>query len=136
MSNGLSSMGFGIPAAIAAQLVHPERAVMAMAGDGGMLMMLHNLTLIRELALPIVMVVFVDHSLSLIRVAAERRGFGPCGVDFHAPDFVRVAEAFGISGRRAATTAEVRRCVEQALTDRIPLLLEVPIDSCEYDELV
>jgi acetolactate synthase-1/2/3 large subunit len=136
VSNGLSSMGFGIPAAIAAQLVHPDRPVMAMVGDGGMLMMLHNLLLIRELALPILVVVFVDHSLSLIRVSAERRGFPPCGVDFRAPDFVRAAEAYGIAARRAGSIHEVRACVEQALSDRVPFLLEVPVDLREYYELV
>jgi acetolactate synthase-1/2/3 large subunit len=136
VSNGLSSMGFGIPAAIAAQLVHPERAVMAMVGDGGMLMMLHNLALIRELALPVIIVVFVDHSLSLIRVSAERRGFPPCGVDFRAPDFVRAAEAFGIAGRRATRIAEGAEGVERALSDRVPMLLEVPVDFREYYDLV
>ncbi len=75
MSNGLSGMGFGIPAAVGAQLAHPGRAVLAVVGDGGMLMMLHDLALIRELNLPVIMVVFSDSSLSLIRVSQQRRGF-------------------------------------------------------------
>ena len=93
MANGLSGMGFGLPAAIAAQLVHPNRPVMAMVGDGGMLMMLHDLAMIRELRLPIVIVVFTDASLSLIRLAAERRKFEPVGVDFRPPDFAAAAQA-------------------------------------------
>ena len=136
MSNGLSAMGFGIPAAIAAQLARPEKRVMAVVGDGGMLMMVHDLALIRELALPIVVVVFTDRSLSLIRVSAERRGFPPSGTDFTPPDFPRIAQAFGIAGQRATGIAAIRACVETALNKRIPMLIEIPIDYREYYELV
>jgi len=136
VSNGLSGMGFGIPAAIAAQLVAPEKPVLAMVGDGGMLMMVHDLALVRELALPVIIVVLMDRSLSLIRVSAERRGFPPHGVDFAPPDFTRIAHAFGIAGQRATSIAAAKACVETALTKRIPLLLEVPVDYREYYELV
>jgi acetolactate synthase-1/2/3 large subunit len=136
MSNGLSGMGFGIPAAIAAQLVHPQRAVLAVVGDGGMLMMLHDLALISQLNLPIIMVVLSDSSLSLIRVSAERRGFPPYGVDFASPGFAAIAQAFGIAARREAGIAAIRECVEQALTKRIPFLIDVPIDYREYYDLV
>ncbi len=132
MANGLSAMGFGIPAAIAAQLAHPEKAVLAMVGDGGMLMMLHDLTLIRELGLPIVIVVFTDASLSLIRLAAERRAFEPVGVDFRPPDFVAAARAFGIEADRASSVAHARELVERALTRRTPYLIEAPVDYREY----
>ncbi len=136
MANGLSGMGFGLPAAIAAQLVHPNRPVMAMVGDGGMLMMLHDLAMIRELRLPIVIVVFTDASLSLIRLAAERRKFEPMGVDFRPPDFAAAAQAFGIEGRRASTIAEARLLVERALARRVPYLIEAPVDYREYREVI
>jgi len=136
MSNGLSGMGFGIPAAVAAQLAHPTKNVMAVVGDGGMLMMLHDLVLIREMALPIVMVVFVDQSLSLIRVSESRKGIEPYGVDFRPPDFAAAAAAFGIASHRAADIADARNAVERALTQRVPFLVEVPIDHREYYDLV
>ncbi len=136
MSNGLSGMGFGIPAAIAAQLAHPDRHVMAVVGDGGMLMMMHDLVLIREIALPIVMVVFTDRSLSLIRVSESRKGIDPYGVDFCPPDFAAAAQAFGIASHRAADIADARNAVERALAERIPFLIDVPIDHREYYELV
>jgi acetolactate synthase-1/2/3 large subunit len=136
MSNGLSGMGFGIPAAIAAQLVSPDKPVLAVVGDGGMLMMVHDLALIRELALPVIIVVLSDRSLSLIRVSAERRGFPPYGVDFNPPDFVRIAQAFGIASQRAMSVRAAKTCVETALAKRIPFLLEVPIDYREYYELI
>jgi len=136
MSNGLSGMGFGIPAAIAAQLAHPERSVMAVVGDGGMLMMLHDLVLIRELGLPIVIVVFTDRSLSLIRVSESRRGIEPYGVDFCPPDFATAAQAFGIASHKCTTIPEARDAVERALAGRAPFLVDVPIDHREYYDLV
>jgi acetolactate synthase-1/2/3 large subunit len=136
MSNGLSGMGFGLPAAIAAQLAHRDKPVMSIVGDGGMLMMLHDLTLIRTLGLSIIIVVLVDRSLSLIRVSAERRGYTSYGIDFDPPDFAAIARAFGIAGKRAASVAEAKAAVEQALTERSALVLEIPIDYREYYELV
>jgi acetolactate synthase I/II/III large subunit len=136
MSNGLSGMGFGIPAAVAAQLAHPDKAVLAVVGDGGMLMMLHDLVLIRELGLPIVMVVFSDRSLSLIRVSENRKGIAPYGVDFCPPDFAATAQAFGIASKRAGSIEEAREAVEAALGRREPFLVEAPIDYREYYDLV
>ncbi len=136
MSNGLSGMGYGIPAAVGAQLAYPDRPVLAVVGDGGMLMMLHDLVLIRELNLPIIIVVFSDSSLSLIRVSQQRRGLPTYGVDFPGPNFAAIAEAFGICGRRAQSAGEVRMEVERALASRRPLVLEVPTDLNEYYDLV
>jgi acetolactate synthase-1/2/3 large subunit len=136
MSNGLSGMGFGIPAAIAAQLVHPQRPVLAVVGDGGMLMMLHDLTLIHQLSLPIIIVVLSDSSLSLIRVSAERRGFPPYGVDFTPPDFAAIAQALGIAAKRVTNISGIRECMEQSQAKKIPFLIDVPIDYREYYDLV
>jgi acetolactate synthase-1/2/3 large subunit len=136
MSNGLSGMGFGIPAAVAAQLASPEKPVMAVVGDGGMLMMVHDFVLIRELELPIVIVVFRDRSLSLIRVSESRKGIEPYGVDFRPPDFVKIAEAFGIHARRVSHITELRSSIERAVTDRKPCVIDVPIDHREYYDLV
>jgi acetolactate synthase-1/2/3 large subunit len=136
MSNGLSGMGFGIPAATAAQLCHPQKSVIAVVGDGGMLMMLHDLVLIRELGLPLLIVVLSDRNLSLIRVSEERRGFPAYGVDFTPPDFAAIAQAFGIAGRRVNSIAEAKSCAEEALTKRAPFVLDVPVDYREYYDLV
>ena len=87
MSNGLSGMGYGIPAAIAAQLVYPDRAVISVVGDGGMLMMLHDLVLIRELNLPLVIVVLTDGSLSLIRVSSKASRLSILWGGFYAAGF-------------------------------------------------
>lgn len=135
MSNGLSSMGFGIASAVGAQLARPERRVMAIVGDGGMLMMAHDLALIRELNLPLTIVCLVDRSLGLIRVAQKRRGFPAYGVDFVPPDFAAMAAAFGIHGESPKTMAELKDAFAQALEQRRPTLLQVDVDVDEYYDL-
>ncbi len=132
MSNGLSSMGFGLPAAAAAQLCFPQRSVCCVLGDGGMLMTLHMLEYLRRQRLPVVAVVFTDQSLSLIRLAQERRGLRPTGVDFRAPAFAAVAQGCGIEGRRVASIGELSRAFAAALESREPWLLDVPVDAREY----
>jgi acetolactate synthase-1/2/3 large subunit len=101
-----------------------------------MLMMLHDLALIRELNLPIVMVVLSDRSLSLIRVSESRRGIDPYGVDFTPPDFAAIAQAFGIASHRTSSIEDARNMFDQALTSGVPFLIDVPIDYREYYDLV
>lgn len=136
MSNGLSGMGFGLPAAIAAQLARPETPVLCVVGDGGMLMMIHDLALIRELNLPIVIVVCADRSLSLIRVSEHRRGIAPYGVDFAPPDFAAIAQAFGIGARKVRGVEEIKPYIDRARSERVPFLIDAPIDYTEYYDLV
>lgn len=136
MSNGLSSMGYGLPAAIAASLQFPGRPVAALVGDGGMLMMAHNLPLIASLQLPILTIVFTDGSLSLIRFAQTRRGLPPYGTDFTAPDFTQIAAASGIASVRATTLEAVKTHAGRAVATRSPFLLDVPIDLREYEDLI
>lgn len=136
MSNGLSAMGYGLPAAIAAQLHLRDRPVVAVVGDGGMLMMVHNLPLLAALRLPIVTVVFTDGSLSLIRLGQTRRGLPAYGTDFAPPDFAKFAQACGVPAERAVTLDAVKLQVSRAVRSRAALLLDVPVDLHEYDHLV
>jgi acetolactate synthase-1/2/3 large subunit len=132
MSNGLSAMGYGLPAAIAAKLRFPHRPVVSVVGDGGMLMMMHNLVFMRQYHVPVVIVCLVDGSLSLIRLAQERRGLQPYGVDFPAPDFVAIAAGYGVEGARVSSLDELKRTAERALRSRAPFVVEVPVDIGEY----
>lgn len=133
MSNGLSGMGYGVPAAIAAKLQCPGRPVLSVVGDGGLLMMLHNLTFLRQYEVPVTIVCFVDASLSLIRVGQRRRGFEPYGVDFPPPAFETIAAGFGIDGARVDSLDALRRTVARALASGRPAVITVPIDGREYD---
>ena len=132
MSNGLSGMGYGLPAAIAAKLQFPDRPAIALVGDGGLLMMLHNLNFLVQYSVPIVVVCFVDDSLSLIRVGQQRRKIEPYGVDFPAPDFAAIAAGFGVSGTRVRSLSELSRVVEDAIRGGRPAVISVPVDGREY----
>jgi len=133
MSNGLSGMGYGVPAAIAAKLEFRDRPVLSVAGDGGLLMMLHNLTFLRQYEVPVTIVCFVDASLSLIRVGQRRRGFEPYGVDFPPPQFETIARGFGIEGVRVDSLDALRRAASTALGSGRPAVITVPVDGREYD---
>jgi acetolactate synthase-1/2/3 large subunit len=125
-------MGYGLPAAIAAALHAPDRPAVAVVGDGGMLMMQHNLVFMRQYGVPVVVVCFVDGSLSLIRMGQERRGLERYGVDFPAPDFVAAAAAHGVAGAHVRSIDQLKRSVERAVSARAPSVIQVPIDMREY----
>jgi thiamine pyrophosphate-dependent acetolactate synthase large subunit-like protein len=129
-------MGYGIPAAVAARLQFPAPPVVALVGDGGMLMMLHNLTFLRHYRLAVIVVVFVDESLSMIRIGQQRRSLDPYGVDFPAPDFARVAEGFGIAGVRVTSADELKRAVEGAARAGRAAVIHVPVNIREYEAYV
>ena len=136
MSNGLSAMGYGVPAAIAARLQFPAPPVVALVGDGGMLMMLHNLAFLRLYSIPVIIVVFVDESLSMIRIGQQRRALEPYGVDFPAPDFAGLAAGFGLRGVRVVSPDALKRTVEEAARARSAVVVHVPINIREYEAYV
>ncbi len=136
MSNGLSSMGYGLPAAVAASLQFPDRPVAALVGDGGMLMMAHNLPLVASMGLPILTIVLTDGSLSLIRFAQTRRSLPPYGTDFASPDSTQFAAACGIAAARAASLEAVKMYASRAIASRAPFLLDVAIDLSAYEDLI
>ena len=136
MSNGLSAMGYGVPAAIAAKLHFPRQPVVALVGDGGLLMMLHNLVFIRQHRVPVIIVCFIDDSLSLIRISQQRRGHDPYGVDFPAPDFARAADAFGVRGRLVDSIDALKRALDEAVRAGEPALIAVRVNMREYEAYV
>jgi acetolactate synthase-1/2/3 large subunit len=133
-SNGLGCMGYAVPAAIAAQLVHPERPVVAMLGDGCMLMTLGELAVAAERKLPLVIVVLNDAKLSLIALKQDKMKLQPRGVDFASPDFARIAEGFGAVGVRVETLAQFEAAFDRALAARTLTVIDAAIDPAEYWE--
>ena len=132
MSNGLGTMGFSLPAAIAAQLVHPDRRVVSFVGDGGLAMVSGELGTAVDRGLPIVVVVFNDRSLDRILRKQEAEGYPAIGTTFGNPDLVKLAEAHGAAGFRARTEAQFRGALEQALRAGGPALVDAQIDTREY----
>jgi len=132
VSNGLSSMGTGIPGAMAARLLWPERAAVAIVGDGGLGMYLGEIETAVRLGLSLPIVVLVDGSLSLIKLGQVQRGYVPSGVDFAPPRLAEMAECFGATGVRVETAAHVRQALEGALDRRGVTLIEAIVDARAY----
>lgn len=97
-STGLCTMGCALPLAMGFKQVHPDRTVVAFIGDASLEMVLGELATLRDLGLPITVVVFVDASLSLIDLKQRNMGYASAGVDFGETDFPAVARAFDIHG--------------------------------------
>ena len=131
-SNGLGCMGYSIPAAIGAQLVHPERTVVAMLGDGCALMTLGELALAAERNLPLVVVILNDDKLSLIALKQDKMKMAPRGVDFRSPDFAAIARGFGAEGVRVTTLAEFDDAFEHAVASRKLTVIDAIVDPAEY----
>ena len=131
ISNGFAAMGISLPGAIAAKLVHPDRHVVALCGDGGFLMNSQELETARRIGANVTVVVWRDDGYGLIDWK-QRTEFGrPFGVEFGNPDFVAYAESFGIAGFRPSSAADLYPTLMRALEHDGPSLVEVPIDYRE-----
>jgi len=136
VSNGWSSMGFGIPAAIAAKLIQPERPVVACVGDGGFLMMVGEINTAVRLRLPVVFVVFRDNFLSLIKVKQRRKEYHQDGVELFGPGYRSSENFFGAKVRVARGEEEFRDAFEAGLGGNEPLVIEAILDPAEYDVII
>jgi acetolactate synthase-1/2/3 large subunit len=133
-SNGLCCMGYAVPAAIGAQLVHPEKMVVALVGDGCMLMSLGELAIAAERGLPIVVVVLDDGALSLIKLKQAKLQMAPRAVDFAAPRFAAIGAGFGAATARVETIEDFAEALRQAVAGRRFTVIDAVIDPAEYME--
>lgn len=123
------SMGYGVPASVAAQLVHPGKQVICCAGDGCFLMSSQELATAAQYDLPILFLVFNNSMFGTIRMHQERNY--PARVsatDLQNPDFVALAKAYGLSGERAETTEQAVDAIDRAIAARKPALIEIMVD--------
>lgn len=132
-STGLCTMGCSLPLAVGAKLAAPERAVVAFTGDGGLEMVLGELATLRDLKLPLVVVVFVDASLALIEKKQREMAYGNAGVDMPETDFVAVAEALGGRGVLCEDRATLAEAVRSGLAADRFTLCACRIDRKSYD---
>ena len=131
ISNGLAGMGFAVPAAIAAKLVHPDRKVVAVSGDGGFLMNCQELETAVRLRTAFVSVVWEDGAFGSIAWKQRARFGRAFGTAFGNPDLVGLAASFGMPAWRCATAAELARRLREALGLDVPSLIVLPIDYSE-----
>jgi acetolactate synthase-1/2/3 large subunit len=132
ISNGLATMGYALPAAIAAALHERDRPAIAFTGDGGLMMCLGELATAVEERLRAIVIVFNDGALSLIDIKQQSRQLPVAGVRWDRPDFAQVMQGLGGLGLRAATPAELRKAVEQALAADGPALIDAAVDPSGY----
>ena len=131
ISNGFAAMGISLPGAIAAKLVHPDRKVVALCGDGGFLMNSQELETAKRIGANITVVIWRDDGYGLIDWK-QRNEFGrPFAVEFGNPDFVAYAESFGLAGFRPASADDLYPTLMRALDVPGPSVVEVPIDYRE-----
>src|SRR5919112_1706138 len=128
IANGLAGMGFALPAAIAAKLVHPERKVVAVNGDGGFLMNMQELETAVRLKTPIVNVIWENSQYGSIVWKQDKKFGRHFGVDFTNPDFVKLAESFGLPGWRCESPEDFGKRLREALALDVPSLIVLPID--------
>ena len=123
------AMGFGLPAALAAKVVHPERTVVAVAGDGDFLMCAQELATAVQHRLDLVVLVVNNGRLGTIRMHQERAYPGRViGTELHNPDFAALARAFGAAGETVTDTAGFAAALDRALAAGRPALLDLRVD--------
>ncbi len=123
------SMGYGLPAAVGAQLVHPDRVVVCFTGDGDFVMSSPELATAVQYRLPIVVLLVNNGMYATIRMHQERQFPGRViGTDLENPDFPALARAYGAHGERVERTADFEPAFERALASGKPSVLELPVD--------
>jgi acetolactate synthase-1/2/3 large subunit len=131
MTNGLSSMGYSLPAGIAAKIVHPGRAAVSFIGDGGFAMVQGELGLASALKLGLVVVVFCDNSLNRIELKQSSRDYPSWGTLIEPVDIEKLAPAMGCEGAMADNAAALEKALARRAPDR-PLVIGAVIDPAQY----
>ncbi|TPK84017.1 acetolactate synthase large subunit [Mesorhizobium sp. B2-4-17] len=131
LDNALATMGAGLPSAMMAALLYPNRRVMAICGDGGFMMNSQELETAVRLKLNLVVLLLEDHAYGMIRWKQAVDEFPDFGMTFGNPDFVRYAEAYGAKGTRVDAITDLRPALEQAFAGGGVHLVVVPVDYSE-----
>ena len=131
MTNGLSSMGFSLPAAMSAKLLNPDSEVICFTGDGGLAMVQSELQVAASLGLGIRVVVFIDRSLNRIELKQMARQYPSTGTLIDNTDVIHLAKAMNCDGFHVETENELGDALSVAVTDR-PQLIGVAIDPSQY----
>ena len=135
ISNGFASMGIGVPGAIAAKMVNPNKNILTITGDAGFMMNSQEIETAMRYNIPIVIMIWNDSEYGLIKWHQERR-FGRSGnISFTNPDFVKYAESFGAKGYRVESADDLLPTIKQAFADNTVVIIDVPVDYSENMKL-
>ena len=131
LDNALATMGAGLPSAMMAKLVHPERRVLAVCGDGGFMMNSQELETAIRLHLDLVVLILEDNAYGMIRWKQAVDGFPDHGMTFGNPDFVAYAASYGATGHRVASVDALAPTLEAAFAAGGVHVVVVPVDYSE-----
>lgn len=136
LDNALATMGAGLPSAMAARLVHPDRKVLAICGDGGFMMNSQELETAVRLKMNIAVLILNDNSYGMIRWKQANMGFQDWGLQYGNPDFVKYVESYGGIGHRVGSAAELPGILRTALDTPGVHLIDCPVDYAENDQIL
>jgi acetolactate synthase-1/2/3 large subunit len=128
LDNALATMGAGLPSAIAAKLVRPDRNVLAVVGDGGFMMNAREIETALRYNLPLVVLILNDNAFGFIKWEQQAKGFKTFGLDYNNPDFVKFAESFGATGMKVKKGDNLAGLLRKAFSLKTVVLIESPID--------
>jgi acetolactate synthase-1/2/3 large subunit len=135
ISNGFATMGIAVPGAIAAKLVHPNKKVLAIVGDGGFMMNCQEFETALRAQTPFVTLIFNDGSYGLIKWKQQDRFGESCFVDFTNPDFVKFAESMYAKGYRIEKVEDLITTLLDAFNQDVPCIIDCPVDYRENTKL-
>jgi len=136
MTNGWSTMGFGIPSAMAAQINSPDSTVVCITGDGGFLMMAGEMITLRRYNLPVIVVVFSDGELNLIKLKQSWKEIPAYGTLLYQSDLFGSDIFLGIKVLRADSIEGMRKATIEALSVNEPVIINAVIDPEDYKWLI
>lgn len=135
ISNGFASMGIGVPGAIAAKLVYPERVALTVTGDAGFMMNSQEIETALRMNIALIILIWNDSEYGLIRWHQMKKMGRPSHIEFNNPDFVKYAESFGAKGYRVAKTEQLKPTLKQAIADNTVVIIDCPVDYSENMKL-
>ena len=136
LDNALATMGAGLPSAMAAKLVYPDRPVIAICGDGGFMMNSQELETSVRLNQHIIVLILRDDAYGMIKWKQANMNFDEFGLDYGNPDFVKYVESYGGKGHRISAAKELLPLIQDCMQDHAVHLIDVPIDYSENDEIL
>lgn len=135
ISNGFASMGIGLPGALAAKLVYPQKTVMTINGDAGFMMNSQEIETALRHNIAMIVMIWHDSQYGLIKWHQDRKFGRDSNIDFTNPDFVKYAESFGARGYRVNAAEELLPVIRQAIEDDTVVIIDVPVDYSENMKL-
>jgi len=136
LDNALATMGAGLPSAMAAKLIYPEKKVISICGDGGFMMNSQELETAVRLNLDLIVLILNDSAYGMIKWKQKNMNFGDYGLDFKNPDFKKYADSYGATGHRLEATDDLIPLIEKCQSEGGVHLIDVPIDYSDNDRIL